>query len=109
MGKQLTQQTGNISPINCSLTLLLFQATVLPICLPWNVTGSQGEPSSKGELVVAAWDRRNDDTAFFASVKSAPVSFMSGEKCKAVPAYNLINTQRHVCAGEPDGKYRAGP
>ena len=81
----------------------ILKVPVLPICLPWNTT-SKGDISTKGDLFVSAWERREDDTAFFQAVKSEKVNFMAGQKCKEITAYNLISTDRHVCAGGPDGK-----
>ena len=88
--------------------MVQFQAAVLPICVPWNVTGSQGEPSAKGDLFVAAWERREKDTGFFHAVNSGKVNYMASQSCKKIPAFNLISTDRHVCAGELDGKVISG-
>jgi hypothetical protein len=38
--------------------------------------------------------------------RSEKATFMDGEACKKIPAYNLISTDRHVCAGGPDGVYK---
>ena len=53
--------------------------------------------------MVSAWERRESDTGFFSNIKSDKVSFMKGESCKQITAYNLISTDRHVCAGGADG------
>lgn len=39
------------------------QAPVLPICVPWNAA------VQPGELLVAAWERKDNDTSSFGAIK----------------------------------------
>jgi len=36
--------------------------------------------------------------------RSSPAQLLAGDKCKKIPAYALLNTDKHLCAGESDGK-----